>query len=57
MNSGKTIYAQLMDFVAIYEFRKIIERYDGNFKITIIGTEGLRAGFGKLDRGISGNLA
>jgi hypothetical protein len=33
MNSGKTIFAQLLDFVPIYEFRKCIERYDGNFKV------------------------
>lgn len=33
MNSGKTIFAQLMDFIPIYEFRKCVERYDGNFKI------------------------
>lgn len=33
MNSGKTIFAQLMDFIPIYEFRKCVERYDGNYKI------------------------
>jgi len=33
MNSGKTIFAQLMDFIPIYEFRKCVERYNGNFKI------------------------
>jgi hypothetical protein len=33
MNSGKTIFAQLMDFIATYEFRKCVERYDGNYKV------------------------
>jgi hypothetical protein len=33
MNSGKTIFAQLMDFIPIYEFRKCVERYNGNFKV------------------------
>ena len=33
MNSGKTIFAQLMDFVPTYEFRKCVERYDGNYKM------------------------
>jgi len=35
MNSGKTIFAQLMDFVpSSYEFRRCVERYHGNYKIT-----------------------
>jgi hypothetical protein len=33
MNSGKTIFAQLMDFLPVYEFRKCVERYDGNRKV------------------------
>jgi hypothetical protein len=33
MNSGKTIFAQLMDFLPTYEFRKCVERYDGNYKV------------------------
>ena len=33
MNSGKTIFAQLMDFVPTYEFRKCVERYNGNYKV------------------------
>jgi IS4 transposase len=33
MNSGKTIFAQLMDFVPAYEFRKCVERYNGNRKV------------------------
>jgi len=33
MNSGKTIFAQLMDFAPAYEFRCCVERYQGNYKI------------------------
>jgi hypothetical protein len=33
MNSGKTIFAQLMDYVPRYEFRKCVERYRGNYKV------------------------
>jgi len=33
MNLGKTLFLQLMDFLPIYEFRRCVERYDGNYKI------------------------
>lgn len=33
MNSGRTIFAQLMDFVSPYEFRKCVDRYDGHYKV------------------------
>ena len=33
MNSGITIFAQLMDFLPAYEFRQCVERYNGNYKI------------------------
>jgi len=33
MNSGKTVFAQLMDFVTPYEFRKYVDRYNGNRKV------------------------
>jgi hypothetical protein len=33
MNSGETIFAQLMDFVPAYEFRKCVDQYNGNFKM------------------------
>lgn len=33
MNSGKSIFAQLMEFLPIYEFRKCVKRYKGNYKI------------------------
>ena len=33
MNSGRTIFAQLMDFVAPYEFRVCVDRYGGHYKV------------------------
>ena len=33
MNSGKTIFSQLMNLVPTYEFRQCVERYRGNYKI------------------------
>jgi hypothetical protein len=33
MNAGKTVFAQLMDFLPLYEFRKCVDRYQGNYKI------------------------
>ena len=33
MNSGRTIFAQLMDFLPANEFRKCVERYDGHYKV------------------------
>jgi hypothetical protein len=33
MNSGKTIFAQLMEFLPTHEFRKCVKRYNGNYKI------------------------
>ena len=33
MNTGRTIFSQLMDFLPIHEFRKCVERYRGNYKI------------------------
>jgi hypothetical protein len=33
MNSGRTIFSQLMDFVPTYEFRKCVARYTGNYKM------------------------
>jgi hypothetical protein len=33
MNSGKTIFAQLMDFLPPHEFRQCVERYQGHYKI------------------------
>ena len=33
MNSGKTIFAQLMEFFPEYEFRKCVKRYNGHYKI------------------------
>jgi len=33
MNFGKTIFSQLMECLPTYEFRKCVERYNGNHKI------------------------
>src|SRR5450830_1145093 len=33
MNSSKTVFSQLMDFIPTYEFRKCIERYHGEYKV------------------------
>lgn len=33
MNFGKTIFSQLMDLVPSYEFRRCVERHDGNHKV------------------------
>lgn len=33
MNSGQSIFAQLMDFIPRYEFRRCVERYHGNYKV------------------------
>ncbi len=33
MNVGRTVFAQLMDFVPAYEFRQCVERYKGNYKV------------------------
>jgi hypothetical protein len=32
MNSGQTIFAQLIDFLPIHEFRKCVDRYGGNYR-------------------------
>ena len=33
MNSGKTIFSQLMDFMPMNEFRKCVKRYHGHYKV------------------------
>ena len=33
MNTGKTVYAQLMDFLPWTTFARIVERYDGNRRV------------------------
>ena len=33
MNSGRTIFSQLMDFVPIHDFRQCVKRYNGNYKV------------------------
>jgi IS4 transposase len=33
MNTGKTIFSQVMEFLPLYEFRKCIDRYHGDYKV------------------------
>jgi len=33
MNTGKTVFAQLMSFLPWYEFDKCVQRYNGNYKV------------------------
>ena len=33
MNSGRTIFAQLMDLLPLYEFRRCVDRYHGDYKV------------------------
>ena len=33
MNSGKTIFSQLMDFLPRQDFRQCVDRYRGNYKL------------------------
>lgn len=33
MNTGRTIFAQLLDFLPIHTFRKCVERYRGNYQV------------------------
>jgi hypothetical protein len=33
MNLGRTVFAQILDFLPLYEFRKCVNRYGGNYKI------------------------
>ena len=33
MNEGKTVFSQIMEFLPMYEFRKCVERYHGDYKV------------------------
>jgi len=33
VNSGKTIFSQLMDYLPSHEFRRCVDRYDGSYKL------------------------
>ena len=33
MNTGKTIFSQVMEFLPLYEFRKCVARYHGDYKV------------------------
>ena len=33
MNHGRSIFAQLIDHLPVHEFRKCVDRYDGNHRV------------------------
>ena len=33
MNRGQTVFSQVMDFIPMYEFKKCVQRYRGNYKV------------------------
>ena len=33
MNTGRTIFAQLMDLLPLTEFRRCVDRYHGDYKV------------------------
>ena len=33
MNKGKSVFAQLMEFLPAYEFQKCVEKYRGEYKV------------------------
>jgi len=33
MNTGKTLFSQLMDYLPMYEFRRCVKTYRGNYKV------------------------
>ncbi len=33
MNTGKTVFSQVMEFLPLHEFHKCVERYSGNYKV------------------------
>lgn len=33
MNTGKTIFSQVVEFLPLYEFRKCVKRYQGDYKV------------------------
>ena len=33
MNSGRTVFAQLVEFLPVREFRKCVDRYRGEYKV------------------------
>lgn len=36
MNSGKTVFSQIMDYLPMYEFRKCVNRYNDNYHTSSI---------------------
>ena len=38
MNEGRTVFAQLLDFLPKYEFDKCVARYHGNYRVRKLPT-------------------
>jgi len=34
VQAGKTVFAQWMDFIPLHEFRRCVNRYGGNYKVS-----------------------
>ena len=35
MNQGRTVFSQLMSFLPVRDFRRIVQRYDGDMRIPV----------------------
>ncbi|MCB0479646.1 MAG: DUF4372 domain-containing protein [Crocinitomicaceae bacterium] len=33
MNTGKTVFSQLMEFLRLHQFRRCVKRYKGDYKV------------------------
>ena len=33
MNKGSTVFAQVLDFLPMHQFRRCVERYQGNYRV------------------------
>ncbi|MGA1841699.1 MAG: DUF4372 domain-containing protein, partial [bacterium] len=33
MNTGQIVFSQIMEYLPIYEFRKCVKRYNGNYRV------------------------
>ena len=59
MNTGRTIFAQLMDFVSPYEFRPCVDRYQGHYKVQTFSCwdQFLCLAFAQLNKCLAGELS
>ncbi|MFQ5722016.1 MAG: DUF4372 domain-containing protein [Candidatus Aminicenantales bacterium] len=33
INTGRTVFSQIMDYLSLHEFRKFVKRHQGNYKV------------------------